>query len=299
MLLCNKKALLTTQESFTGSEWGIQASVSEHKPIFIAACNMANSTDRIEFYEEDCMDQFLTLILQDKKYKKRTFIAHNAGGYDCQFVMRWIEHHGQKPSIILSPTSLYRPFQLTYDGVHLFIDSWNFITIPLSKFGKCFGLTQSTIDFHHAFSRRENLDHEESMPPFDTPEDFFGLKHIKGGSVQETLVLRKKPKQALACGAAKLYSNTDPNKPLWKYRDQLIACWIRVDKEYGIPVIGSDCSAIVQMEALTLSLFVSLFFSSAGGQRYTSGMLVNPYRLCTCVTLSCLSWKLVRHGLHC
>jgi hypothetical protein len=33
----------------------------------------------MEFYGEDCLDRFLTLILQDKKYKKCTFIAHNAG----------------------------------------------------------------------------------------------------------------------------------------------------------------------------------------------------------------------------
>jgi hypothetical protein len=128
-----------------GRELGQECSVSEHKPTFIAACNMANTSDRIEFYGEDCLDCFLTLVLQDKKYKKCTFIAYNAGGYDCQFVMRWIEHHGQYPNIP-SPTSLYRPLQLTYDGVR-FIDSWNFITIPLSKFEKCFGPIQSKTDF--------------------------------------------------------------------------------------------------------------------------------------------------------
>jgi hypothetical protein len=160
------------------SEVGRQPSVSEHKSIFIAACNTVNTEDRLEFYGEDCPDRFLTLILQNKKYKKCTFIAHNADGYDCQFVMRWIERHGQKPNIIPSPTSLYRPLQLSYDGVS-FIDSWNFITIPLSKFGKCFGLTQSKTDFPHAFSCRESFDYEWSMPPFDTEEDLFSLKHIK------------------------------------------------------------------------------------------------------------------------
>jgi hypothetical protein len=59
----NKKELLTSQEPryyiwdmecFTeeaiwreGSELGHQCSVSEHKPIFIAACNMANTADRM------------------------------------------------------------------------------------------------------------------------------------------------------------------------------------------------------------------------------------------------------------
>jgi hypothetical protein len=94
MLLCNKKALESKYyiwDMECSTEDAMWREVSEHKPIFVTACNMANTTDRIEFYGKDCLDQFLTLILQDQKYKKRTFIAHNAGGYDCQFVMRWIE----------------------------------------------------------------------------------------------------------------------------------------------------------------------------------------------------------------
>jgi hypothetical protein len=197
------------------------SAVGEHKPIFIAACNMANTADRIEFYGEDCLDRFLTLVLQDKKYKKCACIVHNAGGYDCQFVMRWMERHGQKPNIIPSPTSRYQPWQLTYDGVR-FTDSWNFITIPLSKFGKCFGLTQSKTDFPHAFSCRENFEYEGPMPPLDSPEDFYSLKHIKGGSSQETHALREKQKQALASEAAQFYSIANPDKPLWRYGNQLI-----------------------------------------------------------------------------
>jgi hypothetical protein len=133
--------------------------------------------------------------------------------YDCQFVTRWIERHGQKPKIIPSPTLLYRPLQLTHDGVR-FIDSWNFITIPLSKFGKCFGLAQSKTHFPHAFSRRENFEYEGPMPPFDT--------HIKGGSLQETEQLREKQKEALAREASKFFSEAEPLKHLWRYRDQLI-----------------------------------------------------------------------------
>jgi hypothetical protein len=33
------------------------------------------------------------------------------------------------------------------------------------------------------------------MPPVDSPEDFYSLKHIKGGSLQETHALREKQKQ--------------------------------------------------------------------------------------------------------
>jgi hypothetical protein len=91
-----------------------------------------------------------------------------------------------------------------------FIDSWNFITIPLSKFGECFGLTQSKTDFLHAFSRKENFEYEGPMPPFDTEDDFFSLKHIKWGSLQETHQLGDKQKHALRLEASKFYSEADP-----------------------------------------------------------------------------------------
>jgi hypothetical protein len=90
-----------------------------------------------------------------------------------------------------SPTFLYRPLQLTYEGVR-FVDSWDSITIPLSTSGKCFGLTQSKTDFPHVFSRRENFDYEEPMPAFDTEEDVLSLAHIKGGSLQETHMVRER-----------------------------------------------------------------------------------------------------------
>jgi hypothetical protein len=57
-----------------------------------------------------------------------------------------IERHGHKPRTIPSTTSLYHPLQLGHDGVR-FIDSWNFITIPLAKFGKCYGPPQRKTDF--------------------------------------------------------------------------------------------------------------------------------------------------------
>jgi hypothetical protein len=45
--------------------------VREHKPIFVAACNMANLSDRISFYGEECLDEFLKVVLQDKSTRRR------------------------------------------------------------------------------------------------------------------------------------------------------------------------------------------------------------------------------------
>jgi hypothetical protein len=137
---------------------------------------MAAPTDSISFYGEDWLDEFLKLILQDKKFKGTTFLAHNAGGYDCQFVLRWIERHGHKPKTIPSPTSLYLPLHLEHDGVQ-FIDSWNFITIPSQNLASFFGLLQSTpMD-----SAPGTI---SSIVAVDAIEDYYTLNHIKGCSLQ-------------------------------------------------------------------------------------------------------------------
>jgi hypothetical protein len=111
--------------------------VREHKPIFVAASSMAPLRPYF-LHGEDCLDEFLKLVLQDKKFKKKTFLTHNAGGYDYQFVMPWLSGTDKNPTRYRRPGA--------YDQVR-FIDSWNFITIPLGKFGKCFGLSQSKTDF--------------------------------------------------------------------------------------------------------------------------------------------------------
>jgi hypothetical protein len=157
-----------------GNELGKQCSVSEHKPIFIAACNMANTSDRIEFYGEDYFDRFLTLVFQDKKYNKcttmqgDTIVSLSCAGLSAT-ARNLISSHRPHLCIGLfsSPTMEYA---LSTHG----------ISSPLSKFGKRFGLMQSKTDFPRAFSRRENFEYEGPMPPFDTPDDFYSLKHIKG-----------------------------------------------------------------------------------------------------------------------
>jgi hypothetical protein len=61
---------------------------------------MANPSERIEFYGEDCLDRFLSLILHEKMFKGCAFLARNSGGYDSQLVSRWIKHHRQNARII-------------------------------------------------------------------------------------------------------------------------------------------------------------------------------------------------------
>jgi hypothetical protein len=102
--------------------------------------------------------------------------------------MRWLERHEVKPDTVPSPSSLYRPLQLSYDN----FDLVDFITIPLAKFGKCFGLSQSKTDFPHAFSLREHLHYHGAMPGAETAEDWHSLNHIKGSSAHETTTARAK-----------------------------------------------------------------------------------------------------------
>jgi hypothetical protein len=84
-----------------GNEIDKPTSVSEHKVISVAACNMEDPTDNISFYGEDCLDEFLKLILQDMKFKDTTSLAHNAGEYNCQLSCAGLNN--MDPSPVPSP----------------------------------------------------------------------------------------------------------------------------------------------------------------------------------------------------
>jgi hypothetical protein len=111
-----------------------------------------------------------------------------------------------------------------------FIDSWNFITIPLGKFGTCFGLSQSKTDFPHGFSVREHLAYRGAMPGAETEEDWYSLKHIKGGNAHETTTQRGKMIRDLKQEAPCYVSEHRPDNPVWDYKEQIMKyCWQDVE----------------------------------------------------------------------
>ena len=90
------------------------------------------------FKGPDTLSDFCTWVLGDDN-KGVTCIAHNFGGYDGQFILRYILEHGtMKPDVIMNGNTIMR---MTVGKV-TFLDSYLFLHMRLANFPKTFGLTE-------------------------------------------------------------------------------------------------------------------------------------------------------------
>lgn len=112
----------------------------------------------------------------DKKHKGYTFIAHNSRGYDCKFIMRWIILNSS-----LKPFTIYAGQKIMMFSVKQnlnikFLDSLNFLTMPLSRFPKTFGQKELKKGyFPHWFNVIQNKNYIGVVPPMK----YFGYNNMK------------------------------------------------------------------------------------------------------------------------
>lgn len=108
--------------------------------------------------------EFCSWAFDPSKHKGYTFIAHNGKGYDYQFIIRWIyEYTDYQPFIIFAGAKI---MYMSIPDLNIrFIDSLNFLTMPLKRMPKTFGEKELKKGFFpHWFNRKENWDYEGSMP---------------------------------------------------------------------------------------------------------------------------------------
>ena len=114
----------------------------------------------IEFFD---LDSFMTWLLLDK-HKGYSVLAHNGRGYDFQFIMEYIYQ-----KTIFKPVVVYAGSKimiLTIKEMKLrFVDSLNFLTMPLASFPKTFGLKELKKGFFpHYYNTAENYYYEGKIP---------------------------------------------------------------------------------------------------------------------------------------
>ena len=129
--------------------------------------------------------EFVTWLLSEK-HKKYTVIAHNGRGYDFHFILK---HLIEKQE--LEPFTIYQGGHLMYMTVGKgkdqirFIDSLSFLTMPLAKFPKTFGLTAQEKGYYpHYWNTAKNANYNGKMPPMsaygvDTMKEADREKFIK------------------------------------------------------------------------------------------------------------------------
>ena len=101
-------------------------------------CEAVEGPREMIFRGDNTLKEFCTWLFQPN-HKGTTVIAHNAQGYDAQFILRYILTHGTtKPELIMkgSKIMMMKAHQVR------FIDSLSFLNMPLSAFPKTFGLKE-------------------------------------------------------------------------------------------------------------------------------------------------------------
>ena len=113
-------------------------------------------------YIHNSIEEFCKGFLDDK-FKGYTFIAHDSKGYDCHFVLKWLIDQGIKPYCIYNGAKIMF-MELPKLSIR-FIDSLNFLQMPLKSFPKTFGMSELKKGyFPHYFNKECNKDYVGTIP---------------------------------------------------------------------------------------------------------------------------------------
>ena len=119
------------------------------------------------------IEEFCKGFLNDK-FKGYTFIAHNAKGYDAIFILKWLIDQGIKPYCIYNGAKIM--FMEIPKLSIRFIDSLNFLQMPLKSFPKTFGMNELKMGyFPHYFNKECNKDYVGPMPS----KNHYGYNQMK------------------------------------------------------------------------------------------------------------------------
>ena len=89
------------------------------------------------------------------KFKGCTFIAHSSKGYDCHFILKWLIDQGIKPYCIYNRAKIM--FMEMPKLSIRFINSLNFLQMPLKAFPKTFGMNELKKGyFPHYFNKKSS-----------------------------------------------------------------------------------------------------------------------------------------------
>lgn len=123
------------------------------------------------------LDEFCQWLFR-KEHTNYTVIAHNAKGYDNQFIMKYIYNQTSYKPFVVYAGSKIMTMSIKTKGMNIrFIDSLNFLTMPLAAFPGTFGIEELKKGYYpHTFNTETNKDYVGPMPPRN---DFapYNMKH--------------------------------------------------------------------------------------------------------------------------
>ena len=113
-------------------------------------------------YVHNSIEEFCKCFLNDK-FKGYTFIAHNSKGYDGHYILKWLIDQGIKPYCIYNGCKIM--FMEIPKLSIRFIDSLNFLQMPLKSFPKTFGMKELRKGyFPHFYNKECNQNYVGPIP---------------------------------------------------------------------------------------------------------------------------------------
>lgn len=194
--------------------------------------------------------EFVKFLLDNEFMWGSVILAHNGGGYDNLFVVRYLEDNNIAHSTIPRPGTIHK-----YLSVDIVIDTKNkfnikfldfmmMMTDSLKNIGKAFKLNVCKGDFPHNFSSDDHVNYIGPLPPTNHENDYYNFKTIKN---QEELdeIREFWDAQALVYCSCKIEDFVDLagicgkcSKKAWVFKEQLLEyCWKDVD------VLAGACKA--------------------------------------------------------
>jgi len=131
------------------------------------------------YFYDNCVKKFVDYLfikLAKKAEDNKSLIyafAHNARGYDGQFILREIwNRYFEKVSVIMRG----RKILMIQCGNIKLLDSLNYFLLPLSKLPKCLGLDINVKkgEFPHLFNLPENYNYIGTIPE----QKYFGINYL-------------------------------------------------------------------------------------------------------------------------
>ena len=110
-----------------------------------------------------------------KDNSNSTVIAHNGGGYDNKFILKWCSSTGMKPDCFIRQGSKIAYMSFKKFKIR-FVDSYSFFQCKLKDLSKTFEVDTVKGYFPHLFNKPENQDYIGKIPE----EEMFGVKNKIG-----------------------------------------------------------------------------------------------------------------------
>ena len=251
-----------------------------------------------EIFDDDdrksVLERFCEYVFQTQ-HKNAVCLAHNAKGFDAQFILRWCHKNHKCPDLISKGLSL---LQMEAESIK-FLCSLSFLPMALSALPKAFTLPSekgifllSRFDlyrltfnasknnsghFPYLFIKRDNYDYRGPLPP----KADFGPDNMKAGALREF---------------NRWYDEERAKNEVWDFREQLakyckadvrvlrqattkfrdlILGLEKIDPFKECITLASLCMRIFRKNYMKVPFIASIFFSRFSLSRSIFLMMIN------------------------